>query len=312
MRTMVGLIFSFLILLAGNHPALAKMYKWYDREGQVHVSDRFPDQARQKGGVFRLEEVDTSESFEALPPSDLAILTSRAYRSDGQVVVVGEVQNNTASREGDIRLQVVAYDLLNKLFNAVWASPEPSTLEVGRAGIFKTYLDDPYKVITRVEIRLMDAAGGLRGTTATVYVTEPRSLPEKSPALTAASRNIYTPVQELPVSAIPYTSAPYTSAPSVAPPTPYSSNLTVGYSGYLINPIIGGYVPYSYKLPGPVIYNKTVKNVFICNSCVAHPKVPFRFEPPVRFEPRFLPEPRRVFTEPGRATLPSETYWRNR
>ena len=131
MKNISGLIFSFLILLAVSHPAFARMYKWYDQDGTVHVSDKFPDQARQKGGVFLLEEVDASESLDAIPSSELSILTSRAYRSDGQVVVVGEVQNNTPSQVEDTRLQVIAYDLPSKPFNMVWASPEPSTLGVG-------------------------------------------------------------------------------------------------------------------------------------------------------------------------------------
>jgi hypothetical protein len=289
----MGLILSFLVFVSSSNPTFARMYKWYDRDGVIHVSDKFPDQAREKGGVFRLEEIDLSEPTNSIAVAGIIVSSARAYWSDGRVAIIGEVQNNTSAQVGDIRLQVVGYDLSNKLFNMNWAFLEPTTLGIGKSGIFKTYFEDSHQAITRIEIRLTDKGGEVKGTPITVYVTEPQTKPVRSAGSPIPYEVPYAPVQEVPVSTAPTTLIPAPSY-SYGSPIVYPDNLP---SSYGINPVILGYNPYYVGLPNTIIYNK---NVLICNQCTVPSRHPRRFDPPVRFAPRPLPEPQKVIAREHR------------
>ncbi|HWP48373.1 MAG TPA: hypothetical protein VNM22_14505 [Candidatus Limnocylindrales bacterium] len=297
MKVSAGLVVSFLILLWVNNPVSARIYKWYDRNGVVHVANKFPDQAHEKDGVFSLEEVDVSEPSGVVSSASLSILNAQAYWSDGRVTVVGEVQNNTSSQLVDLRLQVVGYDSSNKLFNMTWVTPDPSVLDVGKSGVFKTYLEDPYQSVNRVEIRWVDAENVQR-TLSTVYVTKPGT--ESS----TTSQNVYTPRQEAPVTGAPYSSVPSSPTPYYGTTGGYGS-MMYGFVPYL-PPV---YVPYSYVYPGTVIYNK---KIFICHRCGIPPKLPFRFDPPVRFNPRAMPQSPVIPIQEGKAKGGSDVYRRNR
>jgi hypothetical protein len=292
MKVSAGLVGSFLILLLISNPVSARIYKWYDRNGVVHVADRFPDQAHEKGGIFSLEEIDVSEPSGTVPSPSLLLLSAQAYWSDRRVTVIGEVRNNTSSQLVDLRLQVVGYDLSNKLFNIAWATTDPSVLDVGKSGIFKTSLEDPYQSITRVEIRWVDTEN-VQKTLSTVYVTKPGK--ESS----ATSQNLYTPQQETPLPSIPYygPTGSYTTNPFI------SGSIMYGSVPYL-SPV---YVPY-YIYPGTVFYNK---KIFICHRCGIAPR-PFRFDPPIRFNPRVIPQNLVTPIPEGKAKGGPDVHLRNR
>lgn len=126
----------------------------------------------------------------------------------------------------------------------------------------------------------MDVTGRSKGVTSVAYVTEPQTLP-RSPAVVISPENSYPPLQEVPVyqpPAIVTSAVPYTLGPT---------------GGFVSSPLIVGFNPFFYGIPGTIILNKKVS---ICNRCVVPPKVPLRFDPPVHFHPRMHPKSKKSFS----------------